>query len=137
MYPFYQIHEEGSGTNTNWLWRPNFNQTYDGRYGLSENVSLPTLPFTGTSVNAIRQLIPDDQMVIIYAGSNNGTLNIPGTVVGINLKQGSVGQILYSYNFTAPANVGDAYGQTNNSAVKTQHSKALTYRQASSGTMTR
>ena len=50
-------------------------------------------------------------MVIIYAGSNNGTLNIPGTVVAINLKQGSVGQILYSYNFTAPANVGDAYGQ--------------------------
>jgi hypothetical protein len=111
MYPFYQIHEAGSGTNTNWLWRPNFNQTYDGQYGLSENVSLPTLPFTGTSVNAIRQVIPDDQMVIIYAGSNNGTLNIPGTVVAINLKQGSVGQILYSYNFTAPANVGDTYGQ--------------------------
>ena len=71
----------------------------------------PTLPFQGTSVNAIRQLIPDDQLVIIYAGSNNGTLNIPGSVVGINLKPGSVGQILYSYNFTSPANIGDAYGQ--------------------------
>jgi hypothetical protein len=51
-------------------------------------------------------------MVIIYAGYNNGTLSIPGQVVDISLKQGSIGTILYSYNFTAPQGVGDAYGQS-------------------------
>ena len=52
----------------------------------------------------VRQVIPDDQLVIIYAGSNNGSVSVPGSVVGINLKPGSVGQVLYSYNFTAPRN---------------------------------
>ncbi len=108
MYASYVAHEETSGSNSNWMWRPNLNYTYDGRNGLSTNVSIPTLSLSTINV---RQVIPDDQMVIIYAGSNNGSLSIPGSVVGINLKPGSVGQVLYSYNFTAPANVGDAYGQ--------------------------
>jgi outer membrane protein assembly factor BamB len=112
MYPFYVITNSGSGTNTNWLWRPNFNQTYDGTYGLSENQSLPDLKMTGTSISAIRQIIPDDQMVIIYAGYNNGTLSTPGQVVDISLKESNLGTILYSYNFTAPQGVGDAYGQS-------------------------
>jgi outer membrane protein assembly factor BamB len=108
MYDSYVQHEEVSGTNTNWMWRAILNNTYDGRTGLSANVSIPTL--TLSTIN-VRQVIPDDQLVIVYAGSNNGSLNIPGSVMGINLKPGSVGQVLYSYNFTAPANVGDAYGQ--------------------------
>ncbi len=112
MYPFYVITNTGSGTNTNWLWRPNFNQTYDGTYGLSVNQSLPGLTMTGTTISAIRQIIPDDQMVIIYAGYNNGTVNTPGQVVDISLKQSNLGTILYSYNFTAPQGVGDAYGQS-------------------------
>jgi hypothetical protein len=108
MYDSYVAHDEGSGTNSHWMWRPNLNQTYNGRNGLSANVSVPTLSLSTINV---RQVIPDDQLVIIYAGSNNGSLSIPGSVVGINLKPGSVGQVLYSYNFTAPATVGDAYGQ--------------------------
>ena len=103
MAPFYQVHESGSGTNTNWLWRPNFNKTYDGTRGLSINASISTLKLS--TIN-IRQIIPDDKLIIIYAGSNlpNGTntVNLPGQVVAINLKQGSVGQVLYNYNFTAP-----------------------------------
>jgi hypothetical protein len=82
--------------------------TYDGRNGLSANVSISSIALS--TIN-IRQVIPDDQLVIIYAGSNNGSLVIPGSVVGINLKPGSVGQVLYSYNFTCPPTVGDAYGQ--------------------------
>ena len=112
MYPFYVITNSGTGTNTNWLWRPNFNQTYDGSYGLSENASIPSLTMQGTSINAIRQIIPDDQMVIIYAGYNNGTQNLPGQVVDISLKETNLGTVLYSYNFTAPQGVGDAYGQS-------------------------
>jgi hypothetical protein len=108
MYPFYVIHQSGSGTNTNWLWRPNLNNTYDGRFGLSINASINVGLTSGIS---IRQVIPDDKLIIIYAGSNNGSLNIPGRVVAINLKQGQVGTELYSYNFTSPQGIGDAYGQ--------------------------
>jgi outer membrane protein assembly factor BamB len=108
MYPFYVIHETGSGTNTNWLFRPNFNQTYDGRYGLSINASINLGLLSGAT---IRQVIPDDRIIIIYAGSNNGSLVLPARVVAINLKPGSVGQELYSYNFTTHATVGDTYGQ--------------------------
>ncbi len=108
MYPFYVIHQSGSGTNTNWLWRPNLNNTYDGRFGLSINASINVGLTSGIS---IRQVIPDDKLIIIYAGSNNGSLNIPGRVVAINLKPGQVGTELYSYNFTSPQGVGDAYGQ--------------------------
>jgi hypothetical protein len=108
MYPFYQIHETGSGTNTNWLWRPNFNQTYDGSKGLSINASISSLKLS--TIN-IRQIIPDDKLIIIYAGSNNGSLNIPGQVFAIDLRQGSIGQVLYNYNFTSPPTLGNAYGQ--------------------------
>jgi hypothetical protein len=110
MYPNYQIHETGSGSNTNWLWRPNLNQTYDGRNGLSINATLSDLDLQGSSVS-IRQVIPDDQLVIIYAGSNNGTVSVPGSVYCIDLTPGSEGDVLYSYNFTSPAGIGDEYGQ--------------------------
>jgi len=113
MAPFYDVHEKGSGTNTNWLWRPNFNKTYDGTRGLSINASISTLKLSAIN---IRQVIPDDKLIIIYAGSNlpNGTntVNLPGQVVAIDLKQGSVGQVLYNYNFTAPAGIGESYGQS-------------------------
>ena len=109
MYASYQAHETGSGTNANWMWRPNLNYTYDGRNGISANVSISSMALSTINV---RQVIPDDQLVIIYAGSNNGSVSIPGSVVGINLKPGSVGQVLYSYNFTCPPTVGDIYGQT-------------------------
>jgi outer membrane protein assembly factor BamB len=108
MYPAYVQHETGSGTNANWMWRPNLNMTYDGRNGLSTNASVPSLALSTINV---RQVIPDDQLVIIYPGSNNGSVSVPGSVVSVNLKPGSVGQVLYSYNFTCPQTVGDLYGQ--------------------------
>jgi outer membrane protein assembly factor BamB len=112
MHPFYVIHNSGSGTNTNWLWRPNLNQTYDGRYGFSTNVSLSTLKLQGSTTN-IRQVIPDDKLIVIYAGVNNGTAStsLPGSVYAIDLRPGSVGNILYSYNFSAPATCSDSFGQ--------------------------
>ncbi len=108
MYDSYVAHEEGSGTNSNWMWRPNLNRTYDGRNGLSLNASISGLSLSSVS---IRQLIPDDQLVIINTGSNNGTVTVSGNVVAINLKPGQEGQILYKYDFTPPSTVGDAYGQ--------------------------
>jgi hypothetical protein len=108
MYDSYVTHDQGSGSNIHWMWRPILNNTYNGRTGLSANVSVPTL--TLNAIN-IRQVIPEDQLVIIYPGSNNGSVSIPGSVVIINLKPGSVGQVIKSYNFTAPPSVSDAYGQ--------------------------
>ncbi|MCW3996829.1 MAG: PQQ-binding-like beta-propeller repeat protein [Candidatus Bathyarchaeota archaeon] len=109
MYPNYQIHETGSGSNVNWMWRPELNRTYDGAYGYSANVSIPNFPLQSGAT--IRQVIPEDKLIVIYAGSNNGTVSVPGTVVILSLKPGQVGTILKNYNFTAPPNVGDAYGQ--------------------------
>jgi hypothetical protein len=108
MYSSYVAHEDGSGTNANWMWRPNLNYTYDGRNGLSANVSVPTLALSTINV---RQVVPDDKLVIIYAGSNNGSVSVPGSVVQINLKPGFVGQVINNYNFTCPPTVGDLYGQ--------------------------
>jgi outer membrane protein assembly factor BamB len=115
MYDSYVTHEDVSGSNINWMWRPILNNTYNGRNGLSANVSIPTLALSSITV---RQVIPDDQLVAIAAGSNNGSLSIPGSVVSINLKPGSVGQVINSYNFTVPSTVGDAYGQNEQYSTK-------------------
>ncbi|MCW4030086.1 MAG: hypothetical protein NWE92_10635 [Candidatus Bathyarchaeota archaeon] len=109
MWPNYVIHDSGSGSNVNWMWRPELNRTYDGKYGYSTNVSLPNFPLK--SGISLRQVIPDDKIIIIYAGSNNGTVSVPGTVVIVSLKVGEVGAIIKNYNFTAPPTAGDSYGQ--------------------------
>ena len=105
----------GTGSNTYWMWRPDLNFTYDGRNGLSANVSIPSLSLSSLT---IRQIVPDDQMILIAAGSNNGSLSVPGNVVQISLKAGSVGQVLNNYNFTVPPTVGDAYGQNEQFSTK-------------------
>ncbi|MCW4030600.1 MAG: PQQ-binding-like beta-propeller repeat protein [Candidatus Bathyarchaeota archaeon] len=109
MYPQYQ-RTASTGSNVEWMWRPGLNATYNGRNGFSANVST-AITLQGSSLS-IRQVIPDEQMVVIYAGANNGTVSTPGTVYCIDLSPGNVGDILYKYNFTAPASVGDSYGQS-------------------------
>jgi outer membrane protein assembly factor BamB len=100
-----------TGSNINWMWRPILNNTYDGALGYSANASIPSLTLQAAQLT-IRQVIPDDQLVIVYAGTNNGTLIVPGSVINISLKPGSVGTVNYSYNFTSPAGLGNIYGQT-------------------------
>ncbi|MCW3996828.1 MAG: PQQ-like beta-propeller repeat protein [Candidatus Bathyarchaeota archaeon] len=116
MYDSYVAHDTGSGTNAHWMWRPNLNYTYNGRNGLSANASI-SLGLLSTSTGlpsgaAIRQVIPDDRLIVIYAGFNNGSVVLPGRTVAISLVPGQVGKELYSYNFTSPAGIGDAYGQS-------------------------
>jgi hypothetical protein len=110
MYPNY-LKTATTGSNTNWMWRPELNRTYDGAYGYSANVSLSSIKLSGTNL-VIRQVIPDDQMVVFVLGSNNGSKVVPSTVINISLDPDSLGTINYSYNYTSPAGAGDSYGQT-------------------------
>jgi len=103
----------GSGSNAYWMWRPVLNNTYDGRLGLSINepLTLGSLSPGVVSSSYIRQVIPENEIVGIYPGANNGTLVTPGTAWAISLKEGSIGQFLWSYNFTPPAGLGNAVDQ--------------------------
>jgi hypothetical protein len=106
-----------TGSNTYWMWRPQMNNTYDGSLGYSQNVSIPatiiaSAPGLFGPSSTIRQIIPDNEMIGLYPGSNNGSLSVPGQVWALSLKPGSVGTVLYQYNFTAPAGLGDAAAQS-------------------------
>ena len=72
-----------SGSNTYWEWRPQLNYTYNGRLGLSANVSIPTLGYTysyltystatSTAIaaatgNSLRMVIPDNEIIGIVPG---------------------------------------------------------------------
>ena len=105
-----------SGSNTYWMWRPQMNNTYDGSIGYSLNVSIPSTiaafaPGLFGAASSIRQIIPENEIIGIYPGSNNGTQQVPGQVWAISLKNGEQGKVLYQYNFTAPAGLGDAADQ--------------------------
>lgn len=106
----------GSGSNSYWMWRPIMNNTYDGTLGYSMNVSIPnvasSIPGLFGASTAIQQIIPDKEIIGLYPGSNNGTVSVPAQVWAISLKAGSEGTILYQYNFTAPAGLGDAAAQS-------------------------
>jgi hypothetical protein len=106
-----------SGSNSYWMWRPGFNVTYNGTLGYSMNVSIPNnliyqKPGMFGSSPTIQTVIPEDQIVGLYPGSNNGTASIPGQVWALSLKPGEEGKLLYQYNFTAPAGLGDAAAQS-------------------------
>ena len=107
----------GSGSNTYWMWRPIMNNIYDGSLGYSMNISIPTdivyaVPGMFGASGDIQQIIPDKEIIGIYPGSNNGTVQVPGQVWALSLKPGSEGTVLFQYNFTAPAGLGDAAAQS-------------------------
>jgi hypothetical protein len=130
MYPNYLT--TATQKQREWMWRPILNQTYDGRYVFSANVSIPQIALQGSSLSIRRS--SQTTNVVIYAGSNNGTVSVPGSVYCIDLSPGNVA-LSYSNTTYTPASVGDSYDKTNNTAPKT-HIQRRKHQEASSGTQT-
>jgi hypothetical protein len=97
--------------NQYWMWRPYLNTTFDAQYGYSLNVSIP-------NNDGILQIREGKEIITGYVripagfGSmamNNGTRNIPARISAYNLdpSAGSIGQRLWTYNFTTPQGLGD------------------------------
>jgi hypothetical protein len=87
-------------SNQFWMWRPYLNNTFDGIYGYSLNVSIPAdLP---GSVRAIRE---GEFIIGGSQGSNDGTTVTPGTMWAISLEAGKEGTLLWQYDFTPPATI--------------------------------
>ncbi|MGD0643323.1 MAG: PQQ-binding-like beta-propeller repeat protein [Candidatus Bathyarchaeia archaeon] len=116
-----------SGSNTYWMWRPELNNTYDGSLGYSVNITIPSniayqsSGLFGPSPTMQTQIIPDKEIIGIYPGSNNGSLVVPGQAWAIGIADSDMGHVLWQYNFTAPAGVGDAAAQ---SQLFSQHDTA-------------
>jgi PQQ-like domain len=118
-----------SGSNVYWEWRPTLGTLFNGTLGFSANISIANnLPYTYNystystssstgqaiaSSSSLRQIIPDDKIIGIDPGSNNGTTIVQGTVWALNLNssKGTIGSTLYSYKFNPPAGLGDAADQ--------------------------
>jgi hypothetical protein len=107
-----------SGSNTYWMWRPELNNTYDGSLGYSVNMSISANMvysgpgFFGMPAPIIRQIIPDKEIIGIYPGSNNGSAVVPGQAWAIGIADNDMGHVLWQYNFTSPAGLGDAAAQS-------------------------
>ncbi|MCW4045854.1 MAG: PQQ-binding-like beta-propeller repeat protein [Candidatus Bathyarchaeota archaeon] len=102
-------------SNDAWYWRPGATivgmssqgyTTYDGRNGYSMNVSVASiLGPRNTVVNqtgTIREVIPDEYVVVGTAGQNDARGNAPGFLRAYSLKRPNWGQILWDITFTAP-----------------------------------
>jgi hypothetical protein len=100
--------------NQYWMWRPYLNTTFDGQYGYSINASIPY-------GDSILQIVEGREVIAGYTqrsvpGSfapvplNNGTISIPGRMSAYNLDptEGKIGDLLWTYNFTGPAGLGNA-----------------------------
>jgi hypothetical protein len=100
--------------NQYWMWRPYLNTTFDGQYGYSINASVP-------NSDGILQVVEGKEVITGYMqipvgfGSrplNNGTHSIDGRVSAYNLDPISddytVGEQMWTYNFTTPAGLGDS-----------------------------
>jgi len=93
-------YKESWDSNQYWMWRPYLNNTFDGNYGYSLNVSIPSgLP---GSARAIRE---GEFIIGGSAGKNNGTSITKGTMWAISLKEGQEGTLLWKYDYTPPETV--------------------------------
>jgi hypothetical protein len=93
-------YKEAWDSNQYWMWRPYLNNTFDGNYGYSLNVSIPNdLP---GSARAIRE---GEFIIGGSAGKNNGTSVTKGTMWAISLKEGQEGTLLWKYDYTPPETV--------------------------------
>jgi hypothetical protein len=86
-------------TNQYWMWRPYLNYTFDGNYGFSSNVSIPSLP---GSIRAIRE---GEYIIGGTSGKHNATYIEEGNMWALSLKPGEEGTLLWSYTYTPPETV--------------------------------
>jgi hypothetical protein len=105
--------EPTSTSNTYWMWRPDLNYTFDGRYGFSANVTIdnPLEPNRSPIYNmtySILRVIPDKYIIIGTDGRNDARGAVQGFLRAISLETPTLGQTLWTTKFTPPAAV-DAY----------------------------
>ncbi len=99
--------------NQYWMWRPGLGTVYNGTYGYSINASVP-------NSDGILQVVEGKEVITGYTqmssgfGSiplNNGSRSIPGRISAYNLDENSddysMGERMWTYNFTTPAGLGD------------------------------
>jgi hypothetical protein len=84
--------------NQFWMWRPYWNQTFDGRYGFSLNVSISAASLPG----AIREVVEGDHIIGGTSGVHNSTYVQKGTLWSLSLKRGQEGTLLWTRDFTPP-----------------------------------
>jgi hypothetical protein len=84
--------------NQFWMWRPYWNQTFDGRYGFSLNVSIAATSLPGR----ILEVVEDDHIIGGTSGTHNSTYVEKGTLWCLSLKRGQEGTLLWKRDFTPP-----------------------------------
>jgi hypothetical protein len=84
--------------NQFWMWRPYWNQTFDGRYGFSLNASIAATSLPGT----IREVVEGDHIIGGTSGVHNSTYIQKGTLWCLSLKAGQAGTLLWTREFTPP-----------------------------------
>jgi hypothetical protein len=80
------------------MWRPYWNQTFDGRYGFSLNVSIAATSLPGI----IREVVEGDHIIGGTSGVHNSTYTQKGVLWSISLKRGQEGTLLWTREFTPP-----------------------------------
>ncbi len=103
--------EPSSTSNTYWMWRPDLNATFDGRYGFSANKTIEDIRSPLNSIvnqtATIRRIIPDQYLIIGTTGRNDARGVVEGFLRGISLKTGEVGKTLWTTKFTPPKAIDD------------------------------
>jgi len=84
--------------NQFWMWRPYWNQTFDGRYGFSLNASIAATSLPGS----IREVVEGDHVIGGTSGVHNSTHVQKGVLWSLSLKKGQEGTLLWTREFTPP-----------------------------------
>ncbi len=89
-------YKEDWDSNQFWMWRPYLNNTFDGNYGVSLDVTIPTLPGRALVIREGEYIIGGTP------GRNTATETTEGTMWAISLQPGAEGTLLWQYDFTPP-----------------------------------
>lgn len=92
-------YKEAYDSNQYWMWRPYLNQTFDGNYGYSLNVSIPSLPGRALAIREGQYIIGGT------SGKNNGTSLTKGNMWAISLEPGKEGTLVWQYDYVPPETV--------------------------------
>jgi len=93
-------YEDEWATNEYWMWRPDFNITFDGNNGFSLNVSIPDV---SGRILAVRE---GEFLIGGTAGTNNPSDPfVQGNLWCLSLEPGKEGTLLWNRTFTPPEGV--------------------------------
>jgi outer membrane protein assembly factor BamB len=117
--------------NSYWFWRPGATTVgmstaqngavYNGLNGYTMNLSVANIFGPRNSIlnetGSIRDIVPDQYVVIGTAGRNDARGNVPGFLRAVSLKQGEWGTPLWDITFSAPKASDDYPNATANGGV--------------------